>query len=91
MSCDFCAGPAKGRFCSDKHRAAWHREYDPQGIVRNVRRLANGGTAVVLHFADRDAERALHFQIKQSVVMGAITTDTTTTNAQNINTPESKP
>lgn len=60
-----------GRFASDKCRASWHRTHDPEGNVRSVRRLANGGVAVQVHFAPPESERALHFGVKQRVVLGA--------------------
>jgi len=78
MNCDNCGvdHPRRGRFCGDKCRGEWHRTYDPHGVVKSVRRLANGGTAVITHFAGNDAERALRFELKQSIVLGAVAPDT---------------
>lgn len=73
-TCDYDGKPhsKRGRFCSDKCRATWHREHDPSGVVRSVRKLRNGGTAVIVHFDDQQAERAFHFHVRQAVVLGAI-------------------
>lgn len=61
------------RFCTDKCRGLWHREHDPAGSVRSVRRLTNGRVAITAHFADHEAERALHFAVGQTIVLGATT------------------
>lgn len=77
VTCDQCGGPnlKAGRFCADKCRAAWHRTHDPACVVRSVRRLKHGGVAVVVHFADAEAERALHFSLGQNAVLGAVDGD----------------
>lgn len=75
MLCDCgCGSEAKpgGRFSTDRCRGLWHRTHDPAGDVRSVRRLKNGGVAVVMHFAQVESERALHFAVGQRAVLGAI-------------------
>jgi len=58
------------RFCCDKCKAEWHRSHSPAGEVRSVRRMTNGRVAVIVHFAEHEAERALRFQPQQGVVLG---------------------
>ena len=73
-ACDYCGedmGTRKeeARFCCDRHRAAWSREHDPQGVVRSVRRLRSGRVGVVLHFTD---QAAIRFRIGEQIVLGAV-------------------
>jgi hypothetical protein len=75
--CDYdgclIAHPRAGqRFGSEKCRQAWHREHSPRGVIKGVRKLAGGGTSIVLHFAEADAEVALRFVLKQKVVVGRL-------------------
>jgi hypothetical protein len=53
MTCDFCAKsvPPGQRFCCDRHRAAWHRENMPHGIVTGIRARKSGGYSVTVHYA----------------------------------------
>lgn len=70
--CDYCGtelGPSQVRFCCDRHRSAWHREHDPKGIVRSVRRLASNRIGVLVHFTD---EAALRFRIGEGIVLGKL-------------------
>ncbi len=69
-----CGAQAKpeGRFATDKCRGLWHRTHDPAGNVRSVRKLKNGGVAVVVHFTQAESERALHLGVGQRAVLGAI-------------------
>lgn len=75
--CDYdgCEIPhprAGQRFGSEKCRQAWHREHSPRGTVKGVRKLANGGTSIVLHFDEAEGEVALRFMVKQRVVLGRL-------------------
>lgn len=73
MTCEYCGeAPARRgqRFCCDRHKAAWHREHSPSGVVRSVRKLGSGKTSVIVHFADSEAERALRFSNGDEVVVG---------------------
>lgn len=71
--CEYCGKPSQGqRFDSEECRAAWHREHDPRGKVKTLRRLADGVTTVTVHFGEPDAERALRFVPGQDVVLGAL-------------------
>lgn len=70
------ASPRPGqRFGSEKCRQAWHREHSPRGVVKGVRKLANGGTSLVLHFAGSDGELALRLAHKHRVVVGRLDED----------------
>jgi hypothetical protein len=60
------------RFCTSPCRRQWHREHDPEGIVRGVRRLTNGRVGMTIWFEEHDAERALHMHVNQKVVVGGV-------------------
>lgn len=50
-NCGYCGTPVYGgrRFCTDRHKAAYHRERDPVGIVGSVRGFKDR-TRVILYF-----------------------------------------
>ncbi len=69
--CEYCGGPKPdhARFCGAVHKAAWHREHQPEGAVRSVRRLMKGRVSIVIWFDEHEAHRALAFEPGQSVVI----------------------
>lgn len=77
LDCDYCGAHFQSvkedaRFHTDKCRAAWHREHDPAGIIRGVRKLANGGVSIIVHLPAKEFDRAMRFNLKQTVVVGAV-------------------
>ena len=58
------------RFCCSRCKSAWHREHEPAGQVRSVRKLTKGRVSVVTWFDETDAPRALRFEPGQRVIMG---------------------
>lgn len=74
-ACDYCAAPheREGRFCSDRHRSAWHRDREPRAKVRSSRRLARGGTSITIHFPAEETPRALSYAIGEQVFLGRAT------------------
>ncbi len=58
-------------FCSARCKAKYHRERDPVGTVRSVRRLLRGRVSVVTWFDKPEAPRALKFIPNQKITMGS--------------------
>lgn len=72
--CEYCGvelGPERkgeARFCCDRHRAAWHREHDPHGVVRSLTVFAKH-VVVEVQFKD---EAALRFRPGDAIVLGTV-------------------
>lgn len=72
--CEYCAAELsaernrEARFCCDRHRAAWHREHDPHGVVRSMTVFANH---VVIEVQFKD-EAALRFRPGEAIVLGTV-------------------
>lgn len=60
-----------GLFCSDSHKAAYHRARCPVGTVKSVRRLTKDRGSVVIHFEPGDAERAIGVRVGEKVFIGS--------------------
>lgn len=74
-TCEYCGqtyNPKRtdSRFCCSRCKSAYHREHDPVGTVRSVRKLKRGRVSVVIWFDHPEASRALNFSPDQAVVMG---------------------
>lgn len=78
--CDYCGeSPAKrgGRFCTSRCKAAWHREHDPEGVLRGGPKvLTSGRVAVTVLFEGHDGERALRLPPRAPVVLGEVVPET---------------
>lgn len=70
--CAYCGGPNPrgGDYCSDAHRAAYHREHMPVGVVKSARRLARDRASVVVHFEPDEADRAVRLLVGERVYIG---------------------
>jgi len=74
-TCEFCGNgyqPKRtdSRFCCARCKSAYHREHDPIGTVRSVRRLMRGRVSVVVWFDPPESSRAIVFEPDQRVVLG---------------------
>jgi len=57
IPCKYCQKPFEPviddqRFCCPKHKAVWHRENVPHGVITNVRPLKRGGYSISLKYEE---------------------------------------
>lgn len=60
----------KGKFCSDAHRAKYHRERLPAGTVHTIRKLRGGRVSVIVHYSPLEGAIAINYDVGDLVYMG---------------------
>lgn len=74
--CGYCGqsfrphDPERALYCSDKCRAAHHREKAPRGRVTAMRLLSDGGAQVTVRFPKDQTPQALRLRVGEGVIVG---------------------